>query len=45
MKIQNYYENPSILHIGTEENRSYYIPLDKEGKERVFSLNGQWKFQ
>ncbi len=45
MKIQNYYENPSILHIGTEENRSYYIPLDKEGKERVFSLNGQWKFK
>lgn len=45
MKIPNYYEDPSTLHIGTEENRSYYIPFDEKGKERVFSLNGQWKFQ
>lgn len=26
MKLPNYYEDPHTLHVGTCENRSYYIP-------------------
>ncbi|MBE6025049.1 MAG: DUF4981 domain-containing protein [Cellulosilyticum sp.] len=45
MKLINYYEDPQTLHIGTEENRSYYLPYDRTGKEcRQFLLNGEWDF-
>lgn len=44
MKLVNYYENLDTLHIGTMENRSYYIPLYKDEKERKVMLNGSWKF-
>lgn len=44
MKLENYYENPEILHLGTEEPRSYYIPLDQAGKSRRIMLNGEWGF-
>lgn len=45
MKLENYYENPELLHIGTEENRSYYIPQDLSGNEMRIMLNGNWKFR
>ena len=45
MKIDNYYENPEVLHIGTQDNRSFYIPQDLTGKEMRKMLNGNWKFQ
>lgn len=45
MKLEKYYEDPSILHVGTEENRSYYMPLGPDGKENRIFLNGRWQFQ
>ncbi len=44
MSLKKYYENLSYLHVGTEENRSYYIPEDREGEPRAVSLNGEWDF-
>lgn len=44
MQLPNYYEDPSVLHIGTEENHAYFIPLTKEGKEAKTMLNGNWDF-
>lgn len=45
MKLDNYYENLHILHVGTVENRCYYVPQDENGKERCRSLNGEdWEF-
>ncbi len=47
------HENPEILHIGTEPNRSYYIPFSSHEKaeygcrlesERVQMLSGTWDF-
>ncbi len=26
LRLEKYYEDPSVLHLGTEESRSYYIP-------------------
>ena len=50
--LENYYENPSVLHIGCEEPRAYYIPFADETKaaerrevsEYFTSLCGQWDF-
>jgi len=44
MKLERYYENTDILHLGTEETRAYYIPCDLNGNERRRFLNGIWKF-
>ncbi|MBO6157935.1 MAG: DUF4981 domain-containing protein [Firmicutes bacterium] len=53
MNLKKYYEDPQKLHIGTEENRSYYIPFstpeealigDRDMSDRVLSLNGTWGF-
>jgi len=53
MKVQNYYENPSVLHVGTMEPRAYYVPFSsaekalksqREDSDRLLMLNGQWKF-
>lgn len=53
MKIKNYYENPSVLHLGCEKPRAYYIPfghaddaltLPREASDRYFGLCGNWKF-
>lgn len=38
--LPKYYEDPSSLHINTEENRSYYIP---EGSQTL--LGGVWDFR
>ncbi|HWT73993.1 MAG TPA: glycoside hydrolase family 2 TIM barrel-domain containing protein [Mobilitalea sp.] len=45
MKLENFYENLEVLHVGTEENRSYYIPQDLAGNEMRVMLNGNWKFR
>lgn len=45
MKLEKYYENPDVLHVGTQENRSYYIPYDLKGKEMRKMLNGIWQFK
>ncbi|NLZ80817.1 MAG: DUF4981 domain-containing protein [Clostridiales bacterium] len=53
MNLANYYEDPSTLHVGCEDNRSYFIPFTSEdgalykepsSSEEYSSLNGNWKF-
>ena len=44
MKLEKLHENPEILHVGTEPERSYYIPLDREGDEQKVLLSGDWLF-
>lgn len=50
LSLKKYYENLSYLHIGTEENRSYYIPKspkdpqDGGQNDRVLPLSGDWEF-
>lgn len=54
MKLQNFYEDPSVLHVNCEPNRSYYVPFENE--EKAFAnqrensaffqgLNGVWSFR
>lgn len=54
MIIKNLYEDTSILHDGTEPNRSYFIPYsekesaiegDRNKSKRFQLLNGNWKFK
>ena len=42
MRLVNYYENPEVLHLGTENPRAYYIPKNLEGKSCQTLLNGEW---
>ena len=44
MKLEAYYENPKVLHLGTEEPRAYYLPEDLAGDSRQVMLNGEWEF-
>lgn len=45
MKLEHFYENPSILHIGTEQTRCYYLPNTVDGKSEAVKLSGKnWKF-
>ena len=53
MKLVNYYEDTKSLHIGTMDNRAYYIPYPPDRKrnpvsgdlsERQIVLNGSWEF-
>lgn len=45
MQLEKFYENPKILHLGTEENRSYYLPYQKEAQDAMQMLSGSdWKF-
>ena len=48
MKLEKYYENPEVLHVGTEPDRTYYIPYfkaggfditERESSDRFISLN------
>ncbi len=41
MLFPAYYEDTSVLHVGTQPPRAYYLP---EGDERFVSLNGTWDF-
>lgn len=49
--VQHFHEDPSVLHVGTTPDRSYYIPFAdaREAEEgtstRVISLNGTWAFR
>lgn len=54
MILENYYENPAILHVGTMPNRSYYIPFrhgqevlarGRDESELFQLLNGDWSFR
>ena len=54
MKIENYFEDPKMLHVGCEENRAYYIPCRsretalsfcREESEAFFLLSGDWHFR
>lgn len=55
MKLQNYFQDPSSLHIGTEPLRAYYVPCREEAEangadmltaSRAIMLNGKdWKFK
>ena len=54
MIVTNYYEDLSHLHVGTEPNRSYFIPASarmddlaehRELSDRFQLLNGDWKFR
>lgn len=54
MIVPAYYEELHTHHIGTEPNRSYYIPATtrmddlvehRESSDRVQFLNGDWKFK
>ena len=54
MIVPAYYEDLNTLHLGTEPNRSYFIPAStrmddlvehRERSDRFFLLNGDWKFK
>ncbi len=54
MKLPRYYEDPSVLHVGTEPNRAYYIPFGqaeaarhgaRTSSDRFTLLSGNWRFQ
>ncbi len=45
MLLKNYHLDPKILHVGTEKDRAYYLPLDPNGKERRILLSGNWRFR
>lgn len=55
MILKNYFEDPSVLHIGTCPNRSYYVPCAdrdeadatcaRSASSRFQSLNGEWEFK
>ena len=44
MKLPNYYEDPNTLHVGTCENRSYYIPCGQDLNSHATLLSGDWRF-
>ena len=51
MEFQSFHENPDILHVGTTENRSWYVPAADEEEAilgrsgRQIFLNGDWAFR
>ena len=46
MVLEALHENPQVLHVGTEENRAYYIPYREKKGDALHLLSGaDWKFQ
>ena len=45
MKLEKYYEDLSVQHVGTERSRAYYMPMDADGKGTETLLSGKWKFR
>lgn len=55
MILKNYFEDPSVLHLGTCPNRSYYVPCAsmeeaqaecvRSASSRFELLNGEWDFK
>ena len=44
MKLEKYYEDLSVQHIGTEKSRAYYMPLDGSGNSTSLLLSGNdWR--
>ena len=41
---QNDWENHHLLHINREPARASFIPYAEEKNDRMFSLDGEWKF-
>lgn len=44
MRLEKYYENPQILHMGTTEPRAYYLPESLGKKSSMQMLSGEWEF-
>lgn len=46
MRVERFYEDPSVLHIGCMDNRSYYLPSDaKTSESAIRNLSGDdWYF-
>ena len=44
MRLEKYFEDPEILHVGTEETRCCCEPQDENGESRRNCLSGNWKF-
>lgn len=45
MKVEKFYEDLHTLHVGTMENRCYYVPQSAEGESCSRALSGEdWKF-
>ena len=52
MIIENYYENPDVLHVNTTPNHCYFVPCAKGDKvseprhdsSRIKMLSGEWDF-
>ncbi|EEQ57224.1 glycoside hydrolase family 2 [Clostridiales bacterium TF09-2AC] len=45
MLLTKYYEDPSVLHVGTMPDRAYYECYGENGQKDCMMLNGIWKFQ
>ena len=50
MSFAKFHEDPSMLHVGCEPVRSYYVPYKDEEEtrgesSRRISLNGVWGFR
>lgn len=46
MKLERYYEDLSVQHVGTKESRAYYMPLDENGRDTSLLLSGpSWLFR
>ncbi|ANE45227.1 glycoside hydrolase [Paenibacillus swuensis] len=54
ISLENYWENPRLLHVNREQPRAYYIPYAdtvsakerKRGRSPYYqTLNGNWKFK
>ena len=39
MKLEKYYEDLSVQHVGTEKSRAYYMPLDSNGRPTSILLS------
>ena len=45
MKVERFYEDLHTLHVGTVDNRCWYVPKCGENKESQVLLSGEdWKF-
>ena len=44
MKLQNYFQDPSSLHIGTEPLRAYYVPCREEAEANLNSMKAITRF-
>lgn len=51
--MERYFEQPDVLHLGTQPPRCYYLPsdpanpqylLEKQDSPRLTVLNGEWQF-